>query len=162
MTKEKEKEKEKKIEEKLKECEKLKNEYLDGWKRMRAEFLNYKKEEYERKKEWAKFVKEDLILKILLILDSFDLFEKNLPENLKENPHIKGVFQIKKQILDFLDKEGVKIMKTIGKKFDPNFHEAVKEVEEKGKEPGTIVEEVKKGYFFEEKVLRPAKVKVVK
>ena len=166
------------LKKKLEECQKLKEEYLAGWQRARADLLNYKKEEIERIEEILKYGGEEFILKILPILDNFDLAEKKLPEDLKNNDSIKGLLQIKTQILDFLRIQGVEEIKTIGEKFDPNFHEAVEQVEEsklssspiadarevevKDKDSGIIVEEVQKGYKINGRLLRPAKVKVVK
>jgi molecular chaperone GrpE len=150
------------LKKKLEEVEKLKNEYLAGWQRARADFLNYKKEELERLGEMVKYAGENLILKILPILDNFEIAEKKLPENLKNDENVKGILQIKNQILNFLKEQGVEEIKSIGERFDPNFHEVVEEVEAKDKEPGTIVEEIQKGYKINDRLLRPAKVKVSK
>jgi len=150
------------LEKKLEECQKLKDEYLAGWQRARADFLNYKKEEIERIKEILKYAGVGLILKILPILDNFEVAEKKLPENLKVDENIKGLLQIKNQILDFLKNQGVEEIKCLGQKFDPNFQEVVEEVAVKDKAPGTIIEEVQKGYKISGRLLRPAKVKVVK
>lgn len=152
----------KEIKEKLKECEKLKNEYLAGWQRARADFLNYKKNEMERIKEILKYASEELILKILPILDNIDIAEKKIPENLKNDENVKGILQIKIQLLDFLKKQGVKEINSLGEKFDPNFHEVIEEIEAEDKEQGTVIEEIQKGYIIYDKVLRPAKVKITK
>jgi len=151
-----------KLEEKLKECEKLRDEYLNKWKRERADLLNYKKEEAERVSELMKFVNEGLIFKFLAILDNIYIAEKKLPEELKNNLWVEGFLKIKTQILDFLKSQGIKEIDCLGKKFDPNFQEVIEEVEVKDKEPRVIVEEIKKGYKLHGKVIRPAKVKVVK
>jgi molecular chaperone GrpE len=156
-------EKELKLEElkkKLEECQKKRDDYLAGWQRARADFLNYKKEEIERIEELLKYAGVELILKMLPILDNFDLVEKRLADRLKKDENLKGILQIKTQILDFLKNEGVKEMKVVGEKFDPNFHEAVETIE--GKESGKILEETQKGYLLNGRVLRPAKVKVSK
>jgi molecular chaperone GrpE len=150
------------LKKKLEECQKLKEEYLAGWQRARADLINYKREELERVGELLKFSANGLILKILPILDNFEIAEKKLPENLKNNENIKGILQIKNQILNFLKEQGVEEMKSIGERFDPNFHEVVEEVEAKGKESGIIVEEIQKGYKINGRLLRPAKVKVAK
>ncbi len=156
------KEKESNLEALLQECRKQKDEYLAGWQRARADFLNYKKEEIERMGEILKCAGEEFILKILPILDNLDLAEKKLPEDLKNNDNIKGLLQIKTQILDFLKAQGVEEIKTAGEKFDPNFHEAIEQVELKDKEPDIIIEEIQKGYKINGRLLKPAKVKVVK
>ena len=77
------------------ECQKQKEEYLNGWKRERADFLNYKKEEMERIGELIKYANEELILKIIPILDNFELAEKKLSGDLKENEWVKGILNIK-------------------------------------------------------------------
>lgn len=146
----------------LEECQKLKDEYLAGWQRARAELLNYKKEELERIGELIKYADTGLILKILPILDNFEIAEKKLPENLKQDENIKGLILIKNQIQDFLKNQGVEEIKTIGEKFDPNFMEVVEEVEGKNVDSGIAIEEIQKGYKIHGRLLRPAKVRVVK
>jgi len=138
---------------KLEECRKKRDEYLAGWQRARADFINYKKDEAERLKEFVKAAHLDFILKILPILDNFEAAEKGL-KNRQDDKEIKGLLQIKTQLEDFLKKEGVEEIKTLGEKFDPNFHEAV---EGRG---DRIVEVVKKGYLLDNKVIRPAQVKL--
>ncbi|MDP3093237.1 MAG: nucleotide exchange factor GrpE [bacterium] len=144
----------------LEDCQKQRNEYLAGWQRARADFLNYKKEEVERFKEIINFAGEEMILKILPLLDNFYLAEKNLPEDLKENQYVQGLLQIKAQFEDLLRSHEVELIESLGKKFDPQFHEVVEEIQDKSKEPGTIVEETQKGYLIQGQLLRPAKVKV--
>jgi molecular chaperone GrpE len=150
------------LKKKLEETEKLKNEYLAGWQRARADLINYKKEEMERVGSFIKITQEGLILEFLPILDNFDIAEKKIPNDLKENENVKGLLQIKQQILDFLKKKGVEEIKSVGEKFNPAYHEVVGEVDTDQFETGTIVEEVQKGYKINGRVLRPAKVKVAK
>ncbi len=149
------------LKKKFEDCQKKRDEYLAGWQRARADFLNYKKEEMERIGEILKYANTELILKFLPILDNLYLIEKKLPEDLKKNDSIKGILQIKDQILDFLKKEGVEEIK-IGERFDPNFQEAVEVVEKEGIESGVILEITQKGYTINGRLLRPARVKVVK
>ena len=149
---------------KLSEVEELKQkaeEYLNGWKRERADFLNYKKDEMERIGQLAQYANTEIILKIIPILDNIYLAETHVPEELKNNKWIDGFTQIKNQLADFLTKEGVDAIKSEGK-FDPNIMEAVEEVSVEGTEPGMVVEEVQKGYAMQGKLLRVAKVKISK
>jgi len=146
----------------LEDCRKLKDEYLAGWQRERADFLNYKKEEIERMGEMIKYADIGIILNFLPILDNFEFAEKKLPENLKVDENIKGLLQIKTQIKDFLKSQGVEEIECLGKKFDPKLMEVVEEIEVKDKEPSIIIEEIQKGYKIHGRLLRPAKVKVVK
>ena len=131
-------------------------EYLNGWKRERADFLNYKKDEMERISQLATYANEELILKIIPILDNIYLAESHVPEELKENAWINGFNQIKNQLCDFLKKEGIEPIKTLGEKFDPNTMEAV----EGGGE--TVAEELQRGYTMNGKIIRVAKVKIAK
>ena len=165
-------------EDKLQELEKKCDEYLNNWKRERADFLNYKRDEAERMAFLGNYAKEDMILKILPIIDNIILAEEQLPEKLKKGLEgskqsiewTKGFLQIQNQIEDFLRREGVVKIETIGKQFDPETMEVVEEVEiEKNPstgsrqvQPNIVIEEVQRGYKIDEKVLRPAKVKVTK
>jgi len=162
--------KEDKKEEKLSELEELKKkceEYLAGWKRERADFLNYKKEEMERIGQLVKYANEEIILKILPILDNICLAESHVPEDNKNNAWIDGFLQIKKQLFDFLAKEGIEHIEVMGKPFDPATMEAAGEAE--GTEQGRstsgaeiVSEEIQRGYTLHGKVIRPAKVKIMK
>lgn len=147
------------MEKKLKECQKQRDDYLAGWQRSRADFLNYKKEEAKRVTEILKYVTEDLLLKVLPVLDSFEKAEKEIPED-EKSKYLEGFLQIKSQLKDFLKNQGIEEIKAVGEKLDPNFHEVAESV--KGGESGIIIEEVQKGYKLNGKVVRPAKVKVNK
>lgn len=161
-------ENEKSLDKELENCEKQKAEYLAGWQRAQADFSNYKKEEIERVKNLAFYIQEEIILKILEILDNFDRAEKNTSEILENDfvPKIKnsidGFLQIKTQIKNFLKSYDVEEIKSIGEKFDPNFHEVIEEINTKDKESGIIIKEIQKGYSIHGKILRAAKVKVAK
>jgi len=159
----------------LEECEKKAAEYLSGWQRERADFLNYKKEEMERIGQLINYAKEEFIFEILPLMDNFEVIARQnfLSENLsgqeKERVEkiIQGFIQIKIQFQDFLKSLGVEEIKSIGEKFDPKFHESVEEVEpasptDKGIKSGIIVEEIQKGYKSNGRLLRPAKVKISK
>ena len=150
------------LKEKLKACQKLKDEYLAGWQSARADFLNYKKEAMERISEILEYGKEEFILKILPVLDSFDRAIKEVRSmESEEKELVKGFLQIKKQLKNFLQDQGLKEIECENKKFNPNFHEVIEEVES-SKESGTIIEEVEKGYKLHGKVIRPARVKITK
>ncbi len=160
------------LRQKLEDCEKKKEEYLAGWQRTKADFLNYKREETERTGELLKYGSAEIFLKILPILDNFDVAihlnpasfkeEKSFDNQDKKDKVIKGFLQIRKQLQDFLKEQGVEEIKSVGCKFDPNFHEVVEELKIQDKESGTIVQEIQKGYTMNGRLLRPAKVKVVK
>lgn len=147
----------KKLKEEIEKCRKDRDDYLAGWQRAKADLMNYKKlilEESERLKETAA---ENLLKELLPVLDSLDsalVHAANLPEGTG-----KGIENIKKQLASVLEKFGVKPLETLGKKFDPNFCEAIAEVESEGEEE-IIAEELQKGYAMNKKIIRPAKVKI--
>jgi len=146
----------------LAECRKQAEEYLNGWKRAKADLINYKKEEFERAQELVRFARETFLETILPMMDNLDLTAKEMPKDLQENAHVKGLLQVKTQLEDFLKSNGVEPIESLGKKFDPAAHEAAQTVEAQGAEPGTIIEELEKGYTINGRLLRPAKVKVAK
>jgi len=150
------------IRKELEECQKEANEYLAGWQRTKADLLNYKKEEAKRILNILEYAKEELILKILPILDNFEKAEKEVPEKLKKENYLNGIFQIKSQLEDFLDKEGVEEIKSLGEDFNPKFHEAVQVEKTESNCPEKIIEVIQKGYKMKGKVVRAAKVKVSK
>lgn len=139
------------------EIEKLKakcDEYLNGWKRERADFLNYKKDEMERIGQLAKYANEEIIINLLPILDNLCLAAKHIND--------PGVNQIKKQLEDFLKKEGIEAIETLGKKFDPNTMDAIEDVQAQEGESGVVIEELQRGYTMHGKLIRPARVKISK
>jgi len=152
--------KQKTIEQKLKECQKLKDGYLAGWKRTQADFINYKKGEAKRNKELKEFSNEELVLKMLPILDNLYIAENNISKEMRKDQWVKGLLQIKSQILDFLKTEGIEEIKSIGEKFNPQFHEAIEIVG--GKESDIVIKEIRKGYILNSRVVRPAQVKITK
>lgn len=137
---------------------KEKEEYFSGWQREKADFLNYKKQEFERLKGTLEIAKESLFEELIPVLDNFILAEKSIPEAEKERNGTKGLLLIKKQLEKSLKDLGLEEIEIIGKEFDPKIHESVEEVE--GADPGIIIEEVQKGYTFQGKIIRIAKVKV--
>ncbi|MEK7663943.1 MAG: nucleotide exchange factor GrpE [Patescibacteria group bacterium] len=158
------------------ELEKKCQEYLNNWKRAQADFENYKKDEAERAGYLIKYAKEDIILNILPILDSIDLAKKQMPGDIKNKGWSEGFLQIQTQIKDFLRREGIVQIETIGQPFDPQTMEVVEEVAVDGEEPGIVIEELQKGYKMllrarrlegieanhTSKVIRPARVKISK
>jgi molecular chaperone GrpE len=131
-------------------------EYKRALLQVRADFENYKRRTARHFEEIGEFAKSELLKKILPIVDDF---EKAL--SFENNPYAEGMQMIYRQLVDFLKKEGVEKMETVGKEFDPNLHEAVSWVESEDKD-GIIVEEMQAGYTYKGKLLRPARVKVAR
>ena len=148
----------KQLEESQKQCE----EYLNGWKRAKADFINYKREEFERTQELVRYAKESLLEGVLPMIDNMNLVEKQMPKELQEDAHVKGLMMVKLQLEDFLKSHGVEAIDSLGKNFDPAVHEVIQAVEAEGSVSGMIIEESEKGYMANGRLLRPAKVKVSK
>jgi molecular chaperone GrpE len=150
-----EKTEETELEKLQKKCE----EYLDGWKRAKADFINYKKDELGRLAEMARFANEDMIRDLIVVLDSFDLGLITLEGKGIES---KGFYMIRTQLEDALKKRGLeRVIISVGSPFDPNLQEAIVEVESENPS-GTVVEEVERGYTLNGKIIRPARVKVAR
>ncbi len=145
----------------LEKCKKQAEENLAGWRRAKADFLNYKKDQEKFLGEFRKYANEDVIIKLLPTIDSFNLAIEHLPENLKNNDWARGIICIKSQFDNFLKDVGVEEIKSVGEKFDPALFESVGE-EELGEEEGIIIAEVQKGYKMFGKVIGAGKVKVGK
>ncbi len=144
---------------KLTRCEKEREEYLVGWKRAKADLINYKKEESQRFEQFAKLSNEVLMTELIAVLDSFDL---SLTVLEKDNPAQKGIALIKSQLEGLLKKYGLeKIIVRPGDSFNPNYHEAIGEVES-DKQAGVVAEETESGYILGDKVIRPVRVKLSK
>ncbi len=145
--------------------EDLAEKYLNNWKRCQADYENYKKDQLKAMEEFRKFAKLNFVMQILPVLDNFNASLEHVPENQKENGWVKGINYIKKQLEEILKNNGVEEIEVrIGDKFNPEFHEAVKdstrEADEHQKSLNKIAKVIQKGYKFEGKVIRAAKVVV--
>lgn len=135
----------------------ISSEYLDGWKRAKADFINYQREEKERVANLVKFSNQSILEDLVTVLDSFDLGLATI----KDTDVKKGVFLIKNQLEELLKKYGLeKIEVKVGEKYDPALEEIVDLKEDK--EEGKILEVLTPGYKLYEKILRPARVIVSK
>ena len=156
-------EKLKRTKEKLRVCEKEKQEYLDNWQRERADFLNYKKEEDARKASFVRFTKENFIFEILPVMDSYDMAFSNREswEKVDKNWRL-GVEYIHQQLLKVLNDNGVEeIEAKEGDRFDHTLHQPVESVltSDESKDH-TIAKILQKGYRTKDSVLRPVRVNV--
>lgn len=139
----------------LEEMKKQRDEYLAGWQRAKADFINYKKEEMLHLREVAKYGSEDLIKDLILVMDNFDLGLRALE---KTGLVEKGIYLIRSQIEDILKKRGLqRIEVKLGDAFDPTIMEAITEIES-DLPHGAVVEEIEPGYRLHEKVLRASRV----
>ena len=145
------------LQKKLEACEKERDEYLNGWRRAKADLINYKKEEAARAEEIIKYGSASVIHELLAIVDSFDLALRAGSSGGEQ----KGLATILSQLEAMLRRHGVETVKAIGEPFNPAFHEAVSEVASE-KPEGVILEEAARGWKLHDKILRPSKVIISK
>jgi molecular chaperone GrpE len=138
-------------------------EHMDGWQRARADYLNLKKENEKQLKEMAQFANAALIAELIPVYNMFKMAFSHQPkvENKDWQNWAKGMEAIKKLWEDFFKNLGIEEIKTVGEKFDPEFHEAVGTEEIDG-EADVVIKEMAPGYTLYGKVIHPAKVVVAK
>lgn len=140
----------------IKKLQKQCAEYLDGWKRCQAEMQNTQKANEKRMAEFRKYACEDMLMQILPLVDYFKHAFAAVPEAEKDSPWMQGMKHIQDYLYKFLEDNNVEEIKTVGEKFDPELHEAVKE--EKGEKDHIISRETQSGFKLNGKVIQPAKV----
>ncbi len=145
------------LEEELEKIEEEKNTIYKKAQRLKADFVNFRRRSAKEKMGIGIQAKIELICEILPVVDNF---ERALDVKTDDEEFKKGVEMIYKQLVNTLKQEGLTEISTIDEKFDHKYHEAVEQVKDSEKESGTIIEEIEKGYLFEDRVVRPAKVKV--
>lgn len=136
--------------------------YHDKYIRAHAEFENAKKRLDKEKGDFQKYANESFVIDFLPIIDSLEISEKHIKEAKDFKAVQEGVDMIHAQIQRFLKDIGVEKVRTAGEKFNPHLHEAIETLEANDKEEGLIVEELKPGYMFNGRLLRPASVRIVK
>lgn len=152
----------KKLREKLKKCIKEKYEYLDGWQRAKADFINARKKDEKTRKEFIVFAKEELIFDLLMTIDNFDMVyaDRKAWESVDKTWRI-GIEHIHSQLLKTLEKQGLKQFNPEGEMFDHARHDSVESaITDKKENDQKIIEVLQKGYELNGKIIRPAKVKV--
>ena len=136
-------------------------ELTDRVKRQMAEFENFRKRTEKEKAGMYAVGAKDVIEKILPVVDNFERGLATVPEESKEDPFVDGMNKVYRQLLTELENLGVKPIEAVGKEFDPNFHNAVMQVENDELEPGTVAQELLKGYMYRDTVVRHSMVAVV-
>ena len=142
----------------LKEKEELQDKYL----RLAAEFDNFKKRILKEQEQFLQFSNEKIFLQLLPIIDDFDRAHEAAKAHKHGEIFSKGVEMILDQLHKMLKDNDVEKIKTTGEKFDPNIHEAITTIETQDHEEDTIAEEISPGYLLNGRLLRAAKVKIVK
>lgn len=131
--------------------------YLANWQRAQADFINYKRRTEQEKGDIIKLANAALIFNLLSVVDDMERALDNISNKLAGSKWVDGIVLIYRKFMAILEANGVSEMKTLGEQFDPSLHEAVVHVEG---ESGKIMAVVQKGYMMNNRVLRPAMVKV--
>ncbi len=126
-----------------------------------SDFQNYRRRKEEEQRDIARFAKSELIRELLPVIDNFERAMQAAEKTQSFEALIGGVNGTFKQLDSFLHKAGLTKIEALGKEFDPNFHDAIGQVESEEYPANTVAEELQRGYLLNEKVLRPALVKVV-
>ncbi len=133
----------------------------DRLKRQMAEFDNFRKRTEKEKTQMFDMGARTIIEKILPVVDNFERGLAAVSEDEKENAFVDGMDKVYKQLLTELDAAGVKPIEAVGKEFDPEFHNAVMQVESDEYESGVVAQELQKGYMYKDSVVRHSMVAVV-
>lgn len=147
-----------------KEFESLQHEKEEMYQRtlrLQAEFDNFKKRSQKEKEADRKYKSQEIVNELLPAIDNL---ERALQVEVTEATSglVEGITMVYRQLLDALKSQGVEVLETVGKEFDPNLHHAVMQIEDSELESNIVVEELQKGYMLKDRVIRPAMVKVNK
>jgi molecular chaperone GrpE len=140
------------------------NEYLIGWQRERAEFINYKKRMEREQSQGGQNAFGNAIRRYLDIADDLAraLKDKNRPTEGNGAIWAEGIDLIHRKMIAAFEADGVKIIETDGKFFDPNMHEAISHEDSPDHESGQIIDVIQPGYMLGDRVIRPARVRVAR
>lgn len=145
------------------EIEKLQAEVEEHKQRLlrtQADYDNFRRRTMKEKEELGKYASAKLITELLPVIDNFERALGSAPDLPEVASYAKGVDMIFRQLEGILKAEGLSPMESVGTPFNPEFHQAIMQVDSDEYEEGDVVEEVQKGYILKDKVLRPAMVKV--
>ena len=126
----------------------------DKLKRQMAEFDNFRKRTEKEKTQMYDMGAKSIIEKILPVIDNFERGLAAVPEEQREDAFVVGMDKVYRQMLTELDASGVKPIEAVGQEFDPNFHNAVMQVESEVYDSGVVAQELQKGYMYKDSVVR--------
>jgi len=132
----------------------------EAYMRLAADFDNFRRRALKERKEWERQGKDKILRDLLDVIDNFSRGLSQAKDS--EGPLATGMKMVLSQMEQILSSEGLEKIKTMGEKFDPAIHDAVARIESPGKQDGEIIEELKCGYKYSDRLLRPASVVVAK
>lgn len=137
-------------------------EHKERYLRTQADFDNFRRRSRQEKEDFARYASSKLVEQLLPVLDNFERAIAASKDSGDAESLLKGVEMIRRQLDQVLEQEGLKQLEADGQPFNPEFHQAIMQVESEEHEEGIVVEVIQKGYMFKDRVLRPAMVKVAK
>lgn len=146
----------------VKEVQETADKNFDLYVRSQADIDNLKKRFQKEKAELYRFSNESLIKKLLSVGDNLEKAIAHSEDDNSLDALTEGVELTLKGLMDTLEREGLESVKALGEPFDPNFHEAVSELQDNSAKPGTVIQELQKGYILNQRLIRPAMVIVNK
>jgi len=148
--------------EKIQKVPQEKIDYKDKWLRALADYDNLSKRIAKEKIETIKFSNQLIIIELFPIMDSFDSAINSIDKSKDKESFLKGLEMLQKEFHRVLEANGLKKMKTVGEKFDPNTQEAESELFNDKVPAGIVTEEIRSGYTLNDRLLRPAIVRISK
>ena len=149
------------IESKNIELQKEVNDLKEKLLRKQADYENFRKRLYREKDDSIKYSNQMMLMDIVEIIDDFERAIKSADDSKDFNSFHNGIEMIEKQFTSMLEKKwGLTRFSSVGEEFDPEKHQAISMEERKDHDKSMVIEDYQKGYFFYDRVLRPAKVKV--
>ncbi|MBI5955886.1 MAG: nucleotide exchange factor GrpE [Chloroflexi bacterium] len=136
--------------------------FLAGWQRAQADFINYRRRAEQERNDLIKFANATLVMKLLSVLDDFERAFVTVPRELVGLTWIEGIALIERKMRAILEQEGLAPIEAMGTDFDPQLHEAIIHEEGSDENDGKVVAELQRGYKFQDRVIRPTLAKVGK
>lgn len=152
----------KKLREKLKICQKEREEYLAGWQRAKADYLNARKEENKSRADFVQLAKAEVVAEFLPVADNLDhaMGNKEAWEKVDKNWRV-GIEYIYAQLIAVFEQQGLRQLDPLGEVFDPAVHTSVRSVPaQRPEDDHVIVAVIQKGYVSGDSVIRSPKVEV--
>lgn len=134
--------------------------YKDQMMRAAADLENYKKKSIRERSETLKYRNEDLLRALLPVMDNMDRALSHCKTDEEQDPFVEGVCMIADMLKKTLDQFGAQPIDALGKEFDPSVHDALAQVPTADHPPNQVIEEMEKGYMYNDRLLRPSKVVV--
>jgi molecular chaperone GrpE len=132
---------------------------LSNWQRAAADFSNYRRRIDDERAATAQFANAVLLGRLLAVLDDYDRALDNVPPD-THDAWVEGIRLVERKLRGVLESEGVRPIEAVGMPFDPNLHEAVVHEDTTDYPDNTVIDEVQRGYLLQDRVLRPALVRV--